>query len=83
MSPLSPFLPGSKRGVGSTHSTTCWASARTACWDDYIRFFALGLQQAAENTRTEMVALSLVQSELKERPRPRTCAPTAPTPLST
>ena len=35
-------------------------------WDDYIRFFALGLQQAAENTRHEMVALSRVQGELKE-----------------
>lgn len=35
-------------------------------WDDYIRFFALGLQQAAEDTRTEMVALSQVQGELKE-----------------
>lgn len=35
-------------------------------WDDYLRFFALGLQQAAENTRKEMVALSGVQGELKE-----------------
>lgn len=35
-------------------------------WDDYIQFFALGLQQAAESTRDEMIALSQVQLELKE-----------------
>jgi Fic family protein len=35
-------------------------------WDDYIRFFALGLQQAAESTRDQMIALSQVQAELKE-----------------
>lgn len=35
-------------------------------WDDYIRFFARGLQQAAESTRDEMIALSKVQGELKE-----------------
>ncbi|CAM3619058.1 Fic family protein [Isoptericola cucumis] len=35
-------------------------------WDAYVRFFAQGLQQAADNTRREMVALVAVQAELRE-----------------
>lgn len=38
-------------------------------WDGYVRFFAEGLRQAADDTRTQMVALVAVQSELKERVR--------------
>lgn len=35
-------------------------------WDGYIRFFALGLREAVESTRAQMIALVEVQSELKE-----------------
>ncbi|MBO0981818.1 Fic/DOC family N-terminal domain-containing protein [Microbacterium sp. SD291] len=38
-------------------------------WDGFIRFFARGLQAAADQTRIQMVALVGVQSELKERVR--------------
>lgn len=38
-------------------------------WDGYMRFFAEGLQQAADSTRKEMIALVAVQAELKERIR--------------
>lgn len=35
-------------------------------WDGFVRFFAEGIAQAAETTRDEMVALTAVQSELKD-----------------
>lgn len=38
-------------------------------WDAFVGFFARGLEQAAEQTRAEMVALTQVQAELKERVR--------------
>ncbi|MCL1899129.1 MAG: Fic family protein [Promicromonosporaceae bacterium] len=38
-------------------------------WDTYVKFFADGIRQAAEGTRSEMVALSAVQAELKDRLR--------------
>ena len=38
-------------------------------WDGFVRFFAEGLRQAADGTRAEMIALSAVQSELKDRVR--------------
>ena len=41
-------------------------------WDGYIRFFARGLQAAADQTRVQMVALVSVQAELKERVRAST-----------
>jgi Fic family protein len=41
-------------------------------WDGFVRFFAEGLRQAADGTRAEMIALSSVQAELKERVRAST-----------
>lgn len=38
-------------------------------WDGFVRFFADGLRQAADATRAEMIALSAVQSALKDRVR--------------
>ena len=38
-------------------------------WDGFVRFFARGLQAAADQTRLQMVALVGVQAELKERLR--------------
>lgn len=38
-------------------------------WDSYVRFFAEGLESAAVLTRKRMIALSGVQSNLKERLR--------------
>jgi len=38
-------------------------------WDSFVRFFARGLQAAADQTRLQMVALVGVQTELKERVR--------------
>lgn len=38
-------------------------------WDGFVRFFAEGLRQAADGTRAEMIALSAVQAELKDRIR--------------
>ena len=38
-------------------------------WDSYLGFFARGLQQAAESTRRQMLALSQVQGELKDEIR--------------
>ncbi len=35
-------------------------------WDNYIRFFAHGLKEAAESTRRQMIALVKIQSELKD-----------------
>jgi Fic family protein len=35
-------------------------------WDGFIRFFATGLRDAANNTRDQMLKLVAVQSELKE-----------------
>lgn len=35
-------------------------------WDSYVRFFARGLQEAADSTRAEMVSLVTVQRELRE-----------------
>lgn len=41
-------------------------------WDGFVRFFAEGLQQAANSTREEMVALVEVQAELKDLVRAST-----------
>lgn len=41
----------------------------TGDWDGFVRFFARGLQAAADQTRVQMVALVGVQTELKERIR--------------
>ena len=41
-------------------------------WDGFVRFFAEGLRPAADGTRAEMIALSGVQAELKERVRAST-----------
>ena len=38
-------------------------------WDGFIRFFALGIRQAADATRSEMIALSAVQKDLKDAVR--------------
>lgn len=38
-------------------------------WDSYLRFFVSGLQQAAESTHQQMLALSRVQGELKDEIR--------------
>lgn len=38
-------------------------------WDAFVRFFARGLQSAADQTRQQMVALVAVQAELKDRVR--------------
>jgi Fic family protein len=38
-------------------------------WDGFVRFFARGLQAAADQTRLQMVALVGVQAELKDRIR--------------
>lgn len=38
-------------------------------WDGFVRFFAEGLRQAADGTRAELISLSEVQAELKERVR--------------
>lgn len=38
-------------------------------WDSFVRFFARGLQAAADRTREQMVKLVEVQAELKERVR--------------
>jgi Fic family protein len=38
-------------------------------WDGFVRFFAQGLQSAADQTRRQMIALVGVQTELKERVR--------------
>lgn len=38
-------------------------------WDGFVKFFARGLQAAADQTRLQMVALVGVQTELKERLR--------------
>lgn len=34
-------------------------------WDSFVRFFAEGLRQSADTTKTEMVALARVQEEMK------------------
>lgn len=41
-------------------------------WDAFIRFFARGLQAAADQTRIQMVALVGVQAALKEQVRSST-----------
>lgn len=41
-------------------------------WDGFVRFFAEGLRRAADSTRAEMIALSGVQAELKDRVRAST-----------
>ena len=41
-------------------------------WDSFVRFFARGLQAAADQTRRQMVALVAVQTELKELVRAST-----------
>lgn len=41
-------------------------------WDGFVRFFARGLQAAADQTRIQMVSLVAVQAELKERVRAST-----------
>jgi Fic family protein len=38
-------------------------------WDGFVRFFAEGLRRAADATGAEMIALTAVQAELKERVR--------------
>ena len=38
----------------------------TGDWDAFVRFFAQGLQQAADSTQEEMLALVDVQAELRE-----------------
>lgn len=38
-------------------------------WDGFVRFFAHGLQAAADQTRRQMISLVGVQAELKERVR--------------
>lgn len=38
----------------------------TGDWDAFVRFFAQGLQQAADSTQAEMLALVDVQAELRE-----------------
>lgn len=38
-------------------------------WDTYVRFFAEGLEAAADQTKHEMIALVAVQAELKDRLR--------------
>lgn len=38
-------------------------------WDGFVRFFARGLQAAADQTRIQMVALVGVQTELKDQVR--------------
>ena len=38
-------------------------------WDAFIRFFADGIQSAADQTRHQMVGLVAVQAELKDRVR--------------
>ncbi|MGH9206262.1 MAG: Fic family protein, partial [Acidimicrobiales bacterium] len=37
-----------------------------SAWDDYVRFFAVGLSEAADSTRNQMIALVNVQSELRD-----------------
>ncbi|HKP07495.1 MAG TPA: Fic/DOC family N-terminal domain-containing protein [Microbacterium sp.] len=41
-------------------------------WNAYIRFFANGIQSAADQTRNQMVGLVAVQGELKDRVRAST-----------
>lgn len=41
-------------------------------WDAYVRFFAEGLEAAANHTRNEMIDLVAVQAELKDRLRAST-----------
>lgn len=41
-------------------------------WDGFVRFFAQGLQSAADQTRRQMIALVGVQAEMKERLRSST-----------
>ena len=41
-------------------------------WNSYIRFFANGIQSAADQTRNQMVGLVAVQGELKDRVRAST-----------
>lgn len=48
------------------------AVSTAGAWDGWIRFFANGLQQSAIATREEMLALALVQAELKETVRAST-----------
>lgn len=38
-------------------------------WDGFVRFFSQGLQNAADQTQHQMIALVAVQAELKERVR--------------
>lgn len=45
------------------------AVSTTGDWDGFVRFFAAGLQQAADETHAEMIALVDVQAELHERVR--------------
>ena len=41
-------------------------------WDGFVQFFAQGLNQAAQSTRTQMIALVAVQEELKDMIRAST-----------
>lgn len=45
------------------------AVSTTGDWDGFVRFFAAGLQQSADATHAEMIALMDVQAELHERVR--------------
>ncbi|MGA5545810.1 Fic family protein [Mycobacterium sp. NPDC051198] len=42
------------------------AVSTDAAWDDFVRFFALGLRESANATRRQMLELVRVQAELKE-----------------
>lgn len=50
----------------TTYYERLLAVSTSGDWDAFVRFFAQGLQQAADNTRAEMLALVRVQAELKE-----------------
>lgn len=45
------------------------AVSTDADWDGFVRFFARGLQSAADRTREQMITLVGVQAELRERVR--------------
>jgi Fic family protein len=50
----------------SDYYTRLLAVSTDGNWDDFVRFFAAGLREAADNTHRQMLKLVAVQNDLKE-----------------